>query len=59
MGIRDSNKNLKRHAVSFTKGLPGASAMRVALHQEGDQRALGRMVTEYLEELSRPDPIAA
>jgi hypothetical protein len=33
--------------------------MRVELHQEGDQRALGRMVTEYLEELSRPDTIAA
>ncbi len=53
------NKNLKRHAVSFTKGLPGASAMRVELHQEGDQGALGRMVTEYLEKLSRPNPIAA
>ena len=25
-------KNLKRHAVSFTKGLPGASNMRVELH---------------------------
>ena len=24
------NKNLKRHAVSSTKGLPGASSMRVA-----------------------------
>jgi nifR3 family TIM-barrel protein len=53
------NKNLKRHAVSFTKGLPGASAMRVKLHQEGDQRALGMMVTHYLEELVRPNPIAA
>ena len=27
-------KNLKRHAVSFTKGLPGASAMRVRQHSK-------------------------
>ena len=46
------NKNLKRHAVSFTKGLPGASAMRVDLHGEGNQRKLGRMVSEYLEGLA-------
>ena len=42
------NKNLKRHAVSFTKGLPGASSMRVELHREGDQRILGKMVSDYL-----------
>ncbi|MEC8874804.1 MAG: tRNA-dihydrouridine synthase family protein, partial [Candidatus Thermoplasmatota archaeon] len=48
------NKNLKRHAVSFTKGLPGASAMRVELHKEGDQRQLGRMVADYLESMVRP-----
>ena len=46
------NKNLKRHAVSFTKGLPGASSMRVNLHREGDQKKLGRMVSEYLEALA-------
>jgi len=46
------NKNLKRHAVSFTKGLPGASSMRVELHREGDQRKLGKMVSEYLGELT-------
>ena len=53
------NKNLKRHAVSFTKGLPGASAMRVELHSIGDQAELGRRVTEYLEELAEPRSIAA
>ena len=47
------NKNLKRHAVSFTKGLPGASSMRVSLHRETDQRKLGRMVSEYLGDLAR------
>ena len=46
------NKNLKRHAVSFTKGLPGASAMRVELHSIHDQRLLGRRVLEYLENLA-------
>ncbi|MCH2268639.1 MAG: hypothetical protein DSY41_00590 [Candidatus Poseidoniales archaeon] len=53
------NKNLKRHAVSFTKGLPGASAMRVELHSIGDQAELGRRVTEYLEELAELCSIAA
>ena len=53
------NKNLKRHAVSFTKGLPGASSMRVELHREGDQRELGRMVSDYLEELASPNAAAA
>jgi len=53
------NKNLRRHAVSFTKGLPGASAMRVALHQEGDQANLGRMVTKYLEGLVDSRALAA
>ena len=53
------NKNLKRHAVSFTKGLPGASSMRVELHREGDQRELGRMVSDYLEGLASPSAAAA
>ena len=30
----------------------GASAMRVDLHGEGNQRKLGRMVSEYLEGLA-------
>ena len=53
------NKNLKRHAVSFTKGLPGASAMRVELHREGDQRKLGRMVSDYLAGLTSPNEASA
>jgi len=51
-GIR--NKNLKRHAVSFTKGLSGASSMRVELHREADQAILGQMVSDYLADLSTP-----
>jgi hypothetical protein len=43
--------NLKRHAVSFTKGLPGASKMRVSLHGISDQKELGSRVAEYLENL--------
>ena len=53
------NKNLKRHAVSFTKGLPGASSMRVSLHRETDQRKLGRMVSEYLGGLAGFEGIPA
>ena len=49
-----TNKNLKRHAVSFTKGLPGASAMRVELHSIQDQRKLGQKVSQYLENLASP-----
>ncbi len=52
------NKNLKRHAVSFTKGLPGASAMRVELHSIHDQQKLGNRVSEYLEELASLDVVA-
>ncbi|MEC9457871.1 MAG: tRNA-dihydrouridine synthase family protein [Candidatus Thermoplasmatota archaeon] len=54
----ERNKNLKRHAVSFTKGLSGASSMRVELHREGDQAKLGKMVSEYLEGLSTPQNYA-
>ncbi len=46
-------KNLKRHAVSFTKSLPGASAMRVKLHKTQDQEILGQEISDYLKELSR------
>jgi len=53
------NKNLKRHAVSFTKGLPGASAMRVDLHSIQDQTELGSRVTEYLEALAGPHTVVA
>jgi len=49
-GIR--NKNLKRHAVSFTKGLPGASKMRVELHSIPNQEKMGDRVKQYLEELT-------
>ena len=44
-------KNLKRHAVSFTKGLPGASAMRVRLHSIQDKEQLGDEVSRYLHNL--------
>lgn len=45
------NKNIKRHAISFTKGLSGASAMRVKLHSVTTQEELGNKVTNYLENL--------
>ena len=45
-------KNLKRHAVSFTKGLPGASNMRVELHSIQNQQQLGMRVSRYLKELT-------
>ena len=51
------NKNLKRHAVSFTKGLPGASAMRVELHSIHDQQKLGQRVSDYLEDLAFPKAV--
>ena len=45
------SKNLKRHAVSFTKGLEGASAMRERLHSIQDKVQLGREVSKYLHGL--------
>ena len=45
------SKNLKRHAVSFTKGLQGASAMRVRLHSIQDKKILGNEVSRYLNTL--------
>ncbi len=49
------NKNLKRHAISFTKGLSGASAMRVELHSVRTQEELGDRVTRYLENLNHDE----
>ena len=49
------NKNIKRHAISFTKGLPGASAMRVQLHSVTTQEELGKRVSQYLENLNREE----
>ena len=48
-------KNLKRHAVSFTKGLPGASAMRVRLHSIQDKEQLGDEVSRYLHNLEEDE----
>ena len=45
------SKNSKRHAISFTKGLPGASSMRVSLHRAQSHEELGRMVSSYLSSL--------
>mgnify|MGYP005681095467 FL=1 len=48
---KSGSKNLKRHAVSFTKGLEGASSMRVRLHSIQDKSQLGTEVSEYLHGL--------
>lgn len=53
--VESNNKNLKRHAVSFTKGLPGASKMRVELHSMPTQEKMGMKVKQYLEELTELD----
>ena len=47
------SKNSKRHAISFTKGLPGASSMRVSLHKAQSHEQLGKMVSKYLRDLER------
>ena len=51
-------KNMKRHAVSFTKGLPGASKMRVDLHNIQDQKTLGIRISQYLRDLAEEPRIA-
>ena len=52
---KSGGKNLKRHAVSFTKGLPGASAMRVRLHSIQDKELLGNEVSKYLHNLGEDE----
>jgi len=42
------NRNLKRHAISFTKGLPGSRAMRGELHSIGDESELADAVDVHL-----------
>jgi len=49
---------MKRHAVSFTKGLPGASKMRVDLHNIQDQKTLGIRISQYLRDLAEEPRIA-
>jgi tRNA-dihydrouridine synthase B len=43
------NTHLKRHAISFTKGLEGASEMRVRLHRTQEPEQLIQSVTDFLE----------
>ncbi len=43
------NAHLKRHAISFTKGLEGASDMRVQLHRTQGPTELIQSVTGFLE----------
>ena len=44
------NNHLKRHAISFTKGLEGASDMRVKLHRTQGPNELIQSVTDFLEQ---------
>ena len=43
------NNHLKRHAISFTKGIVGASGMRVRLHRTLEAKDLIASVEEFLE----------
>ena len=43
------NTHLKRHAISFTKGLEGASDMRVRLHRTQGPDELIQSVSDFLE----------
>jgi len=43
------NRNRKRHAFAFTKGLPGGKALRTTLHQEPTPESLAERVKNFLE----------
>jgi len=45
------NRNRKRHAFAFTKGLPGGKSLRTTLHREPTAEALAERVREFLENL--------
>ena len=51
------NSHLKRHAISFTKGLEGASEMRVKLHKTQNANELIQSVTEFLEKSTQSKKI--
>lgn len=42
------NRNRKRHAFAFTKGLPGGKALRTTLHQEPTAESLAERVKDFL-----------
>lgn len=46
-GLR--TKWMHRHAVAFTKGLPGGKAVRGVMHEQADELAFATKVTEFLK----------
>ena len=48
---RQAARILRGTLSLFTKGLPGASSMRVSLHRAQSHEELGRMVSSYLSSL--------
>ncbi len=53
------SKNLKKHAISFTKGLPGSREMRIKLHSTYDDETLAAIVDSYLSQVIESDAIPA
>lgn len=46
-----STRNMKQHAIAFTKGLPGGRDLRVALHRIKDPMLLAEPLSEGLQAL--------
>ncbi len=42
-------KWMQRHAVAFTKGLPGGRAIRAAMHSQPDEHAFAASVVDFLK----------
>ncbi|MAI09444.1 MAG: tRNA dihydrouridine synthase DusB [Euryarchaeota archaeon] len=42
-------KWMQRHAVAFTKGLPGGRAVRAVMHDQPDEHAFAASVTKFLK----------
>ena len=51
------NAHLKRHAISFTKGLDGASEMRVRLHRTQNPEELIQSVSDFLEDSTKSEKV--
>ena len=45
-GLR--TKWMQRHAVAFTKGLPGGKAVRAVMHEQADEAAFAARVSDFL-----------
>lgn len=48
-------KWMQRHAIAFTKGLPGAKRVRTLLHEQTTERGMAQAISDFLGESQKPN----